>query len=378
MDRLKTDCRLFRSDRPCAPHKATGVTCATCTDDYDPIRTRLLVVKLAAVGDVLRTTSLLPAIHRRWPAAHVTWVTAPGALPLFAGNRLVDRVLGSAGTVPLELLAERFDVVLCPDAAADAVALAHLARLNAGGARIGFDLDARGVVVPLGEGARTWYELGLSDEKKRANRRLYQEHVAEVLGLDWRRERPMLALDEGDRARGAELLARHPPRAGQRIVGLNTGAGGRWRWKRWTESGWDELTRRLAREGCQVWLLGGPEERQRNARLRALGGDAVLDTGCDNTLRAFAGIVERCDVVVTGDTLALHVAVATGRRVVALFGPTSLAEIDLADRGERLAGDVPCLCCYRSDCDVSPSCMETLAVDTVHAAVQRQLEACAP
>ncbi len=378
MSSLKTDCRHFRPDRPCAPHKASGVTCATCTSDYDPIKVRLLIVKLAAVGDVLRTTSLLPAIHRRWPGAHVTWLTSPGAVPLFGGNRLVDRVLTSAGTVPLELCAERFDVVLCPDAAADAVALAHLARLAEGGARLGFDLDARGVVVPLSPGARTWYEMGLSDALKRDNTRLYQEHIAAALGLDWRRERPLLELSAADRARGQALSARHPRAAGQHIVGLNTGAGGRWRWKRWTESGWDELTRRLAAEGCQVWLLGGPEERERNARLVHLGGKAVVDTGCDNTLRAFAGIVERCDVVVTGDTLALHVAVATGRRVVALFGPTSLAEIDLADRGERLAGAVPCLCCYRSDCDVSPSCMETLSVETVHAAVQRQLEARAP
>ena len=62
-DDLKPDCRQFRWDRPCAPHKRTGVTCATCERDYDPVRSRLLVVKLAALGDVLRTTAMLPAIH---------------------------------------------------------------------------------------------------------------------------------------------------------------------------------------------------------------------------------------------------------------------------------------------------------------------------
>src|SRR5262245_6386084 len=79
MDPLKTDCRHFRPDRPCAPHKQHGVVCATCTEFYDPIRTRVLLVKLAAVGDVLRTTSLLPGLHRRWPGAHVTWLTSSAA-----------------------------------------------------------------------------------------------------------------------------------------------------------------------------------------------------------------------------------------------------------------------------------------------------------
>jgi hypothetical protein len=36
MDPLKTDCRHFRPDRPCAPHKAHGVVCATCTEYLRP------------------------------------------------------------------------------------------------------------------------------------------------------------------------------------------------------------------------------------------------------------------------------------------------------------------------------------------------------
>jgi len=44
--------------------------------------------KPIAVGDVLRTTSLLPGLHRRWPGAHVTWVTSPAAAELFRGNPL--------------------------------------------------------------------------------------------------------------------------------------------------------------------------------------------------------------------------------------------------------------------------------------------------
>jgi heptosyltransferase-2 len=372
MDPLKTDCRHFRPDRPCAPHKAHGVVCATCTEFYDPITSRLLVVKLAAVGDVLRTTCLLPGIRRRWPRAHVTWVTSPAAAPLFAGNPLVDRVLSFSGSAPIELLTEQFDVIINPDAAADACALAHVAH---GRERLGFNVDARGTPLPLSAAAERWLEMGVRDDKKKANRLTYQEHMAAILDVDYRREPPILELTEEERAAGRELRARHAPRPGRSVVGLNSGAGGRWRYKRWTESGFTELSRRLLDEGHQVWLLGGPEEVERNARLAAATGGRALETGCDNTLREFAGLVDACDAVVTGDTLAMHVAIARLKPVVVLFGPTSLAEIEVFGRGERLAPDLECLVCYKQDCDFVPNCMESLDVDTVHAAVGRQVAA---
>lgn len=372
MDPLKTDCRHFRPDRPCAPHKAHGVVCATCTTHYDPIRTRLLLIKLAATGDVLRTTCLLPGLHRRWPGAHVTWVTSPGAAPLFRGNPLVDRVLAFDGTPPIELLVEQFDVVINPDAAADACALAHLAR---GAQRVGFSVDARGTPLALSPAAERWLEMGIRDDRKRANRLAYQEHMAAILGVEWRKEPPILELTPEDTAAGRQLRARHPPPDGGLVVGLNTGAGGRWRFKRWTERGYSELIARLHDDGQRVFLLGGPEEVERNARLAAGSAGTAVETGCDNSLRQFAGIVDQCDVVVTGDTLAMHIAIARGKRTVVLFGPTSLHEIEVFGRGERLAPELECLCCYKTDCDFVPNCMESLSTGTVHAAVLRQVEA---
>ena len=372
MDPLKTDCRHFRPDRPCAPHKAHGVVCATCTEFYSPVRHRILIVKLAAIGDVLRTTCLLPGIHRRWPGAHVTWVTSRGAAPLFEGNALVDRVLTFDGPPPIELLTEQFDVIINPDAAADACALAHLAR---GAQHIGFNVDARGTPLPLSPAAERWLEMGVRDDKKKANRLTYQEHMAAIMGVEWRKEPPILELFEEDLATGRRLRARHAPAAGGAVIGLNTGAGGRWRFKRWTEHGYAELIARLARDGHRVFLLGGPEEVERNTRLAAGSKGAAVDTGCDNPLRRFAGIVQACDVVVTGDTLAMHVAIARGRRTVVLFGPTSLHEIEVFDRGERLAPDLDCLVCYKTDCDFVPNCMESISTDMVHDAVLRQLAA---
>jgi len=367
---LKTDCRHFRWDRPCAPHKRAGRLCPTCPE-YDPVRARLLIVKLAAVGDVLRTTALLPAVRRAWPGARITWVTQPAAVALFDGNELVDEVLTTGDAVTAARLAvECFDAVLCPDADPDAAAVAAAAHA---GVRVGFGMDVQGRVVPLGPGAERWFRMGLDDRAKRANRDTYQRLAAAVLALDATAvARPVLV------PRAEDVAAARHWRASLgfdgALVGLNTGAGGRWLYKQWTLEHQRAFLTAATTAGIGVVLLGGPAERQRHADLLAsAAGAPVFDAGNDNDYSRFAALVEQCAVLVTGDTFALHVACARGVPVVALFGPTSSAEVELYGTGEKIVPELDCLCCYLPVCDVTPHCQALITPAVVLAAVRRWL-----
>jgi len=55
---LKIDCAYFKGDRPCKFYKEDGVKCDEC-NHYKPIKNKILIIKLDAIGDVLRTTSIL-------------------------------------------------------------------------------------------------------------------------------------------------------------------------------------------------------------------------------------------------------------------------------------------------------------------------------
>ena len=55
---VRIDCRLFRGDIPCSP----GAICENCPD-YEPMGKKILILKLGAIGDVLRTTPVLPELH---------------------------------------------------------------------------------------------------------------------------------------------------------------------------------------------------------------------------------------------------------------------------------------------------------------------------
>jgi heptosyltransferase-2 len=370
---LKTDCRHVHWDRPCRPHKQRGKVCQSC-DEYEPVQHRVLMVKLAATGDVLRTTSFLAAIHATWPGARVTWLTRRPAAGLFDGNPLVHDVLVTDDAVTVaRLQTEQFDVVLCPDADPDAAVLAAMAD---GKERRGYSRDGRGHVQPLGDGARRWLQMGLSDDNKRSNTETYQRLVAEVLGFapDQVSE-PILEPSQVERDEVAAFMAGLGVPAGTRWIGLNTGAGGRWLYKQWTHEHQRAFLQLCHQAGLAVLLLGGPEEVQRHRDLLAFAaGMQVFDGGNHNSYGRFAALIDRCDVVVTSDSLAVHCTAARKKPAVVLFGPTSAAEIELYGRGEKLTPPgFDCLCCYLPKCDKEPHCQAGIAPEAVLEAVQRWL-----
>ena len=93
---LKSDCRHFPGDRPCRFNKESGQTCPDCTH-YESQGARILVIKLAALGDVLRTTAILPGIKEQFPNSYVVWLTLENSVDLLKGNPPVPADLCETG-----------------------------------------------------------------------------------------------------------------------------------------------------------------------------------------------------------------------------------------------------------------------------------------
>jgi len=72
----------------------------------------------------------------------------------------------------------------------------------------------------------------------------------------------------------------------------------------------------------------------------------------------------------------MHVAWALQVPAVALFGPTSMSEIDLGEGSRKLAAtELECLGCYLKTCTVEPHCMDRLTPEIVYANVRELLSA---
>ncbi len=116
-------------------------------------------------------------------------------------------------------------------------------------------------------------------------------------------------------------------------------------------------------------MFGGALEQELLLQTERDAGGYALIAGTATDLRCLFALLSLCDVLVTGDTLALHAATGLGIPVVALFGPTSAAEIGLEERGIKLVPDLDCVCCYRTQCDRRPSCMDLILPERVLGAV---------
>jgi len=77
--------------------------------------------------------------------------------------------------------------------------------------------------------------------------------------------------------------------------------------------------------------------------------------------------------MITGDTLAMHIAIGLKIPVVVLLGPTCHQEIELYGRGSKIVSDFDCSPCYRSSCPQPVSCMDAIPVDAVFNAAMHWL-----
>jgi heptosyltransferase-2 len=105
-----------------------------------------------------------------------------------------------------------------------------------------------------------------------------------------------------------------------------------------------------------------------------LAGDAAVDGGV-HELMDFCALVSNVDALVSGDTLAMHIAIALRVPVVALFGPTVSQEIELYGRGSKIKTSIDCAPCYRRSCDRTPNCMDAIGAEVVFEALEETLKA---
>ncbi len=371
--RIHTDCRHYRTSAPCSFHKRTGASCDACAQ-YAPVEERLLIVKLDAMGDVLRTTTCLEPLKRQHPRSHVTWITRAEAAPLLAGNPHIDRVL-VVGSNYLEFVqAEVFDLALGPDADALSASIMLCAQAHE---KRGFIADRRGGVIPLNTAAETWWRMGVNDHLKRQNRRTYGEWLYDICELPPPIVRPWFRPSAAALAAAERLFDGSAPRAAARVC-FNTGAGDRWQEKRWKRQHYVDLARLVHDRWPEVAiaLVGGPREKEFNAAL--LESDAgFIDGGTDNSIDGFAALIASSDWVLTSDSLGYHVACAVGTPAVCLVGPTSPWELDCYGTNRVLHAGLDCIACYLGNCPLKTTCMDRLTADDVWPAIGATA-ACSP
>jgi heptosyltransferase-2 len=321
------------------------------------------------MGDVLRTTFLLPGLKEKYPSSTITWIVAPQSVEILQGNPYLSRILPLNEKTFDVLACETFDLSINLDLSPASLSLAALALAKK---KIGYYLGTGRKVISSNAFAKQWLDMSAYDEKKKKNRQTYQYWMAQIVGLS-RADYEIYTPLNVEASKKAEAFRKKHRLDGTTVVGINPGAGKRWPLKKWTDEGYSAIIRRLAARGIRVLLLGGPEEKEILDKLAKGSSGKAINTGTDNPLPVFFALVDLCDMVITGDTLAMHAALGLKKKVVAIFGPTSSAEIELYRRGTRVVTPASCVCCYRPNCQVQPDCMQLVSTDAVWKAVERYI-----
>lgn len=364
---LKLDCRHFRGEKPCR----FGCGCDGCTH-YEPMGKRILIVKLDAIGDVARTTPLLQPLREKYHPCHITWLVAPAAEEMLRGNPMIDLLLPYTLESLESLRIQKFDLVLSLDKTPRATAVGTWAQAKE---KLGFGLSEFGTIYPLDAKAEYAFQLGLDDDLKfKKNTRTYQDVIFEVVGIPYEHQEYCITLDQADRDHANRFLSLMATSAKDTVIGLNLGGGSAFAHKMWDHRTAERFIVELINEiDCRVLLLGGRREARTIDEIVQTRLPHVTNAGTDNTIRQFQAIISRCDVVVTGDSLGMHLAIAEKRPTIVLFGPTCPQEIELYGRGEKIVSPVACAPCYRSHCDRDESCMQAIDPKEVVEAVKRWL-----
>jgi len=298
---------------------------------------RLLIIRLGAIGDVVRTLPALRAIRHRLPRAEISWLVEEGSRDLLEGHPDLDRVillprrqfsrelkrpwqlhrgLGRLGGLLRRLRDEKFDAVfdLHGLLKSGLVALASGAPV-----RFGFPPEL------CREGSHRFLTHPLPVPRNVKNRvdRLF--HMLRAAGIEPRPQAGTGIMPrEEDLARADDFLTQIVPDGSRGVAVCAVGSSTQQPWKRWPVARFAGLATALTdRLPLEVVLTWGPGEKETAQEvIEAAGRPPHLHLAPSFKLMELAALLQRCRLFIGGDSGPMHLAAAMGAPVVGIFGPT--------------------------------------------------------
>lgn len=343
----------------------------------------IVVHRTCNIGDAVVSIPALTALRRRFPRAHITLLTSPGLRGAAdAAAALLDRCAvydervtyyhdesrhwSGRRSLVRDFRARRIDlyVELAPGLVSMRAQVKQLvfARLIGATYAIGFQVD-------------TVYIFGRTQA-------LYRRQPPEVdrlvallapVGVPWGSESASLVVDEADRRRADQWLARHGIPPGEPVVAIHAGT------KRpsgqWPEDRFADVVRELTtRWPCRILLVGARGDVPLADRLAAAAPGRALVAAGETDVSTLAALLSRCTLLVSNDSGPMHVAAAVGTPVVAIFSGKDFPGrwYPQGDQHVILQHDVPCSPCFLNDCPKDLLCLRGIEPRDVIQAIEER------
>jgi heptosyltransferase II len=313
----------------------------------------ILIVKHGAFGDVVRTSYFARSLKEKYgPNLNLYWFTTSAAKILLKFNPSIDFVF----TQEIQLKNIYFNKIFSLDD--DLKVLIVIMKLKYENI-IGAYLDENKKITYSRDSAE-WFDMGIiskygkdtADLLKKENKSTHAEIFSRIFGCNI--PEPEFWMDPGIDFPYEEKIE------AEEVIGLNPFAGNRWTSKALNKSEYVTLIKGLLNQADErnidrkLMLFGQKEERIQNEKIACDIGDArVIVANTDDSMMKLAKYIKNAKILITSDSLAMHLAIAQNIPVVAFFAPTSAAEIDTFGKGIKVISQSGDYCSYKKNVDNS-------------------------
>lgn len=333
---------------------------------------KILIVRLGALGDIIHVLPAVAALRETWPDARIDWLVD-------ARHREV-----------LDLVPVIDEAVALPSSfSARLRTIGELRRR-----RYEFAIDLQGLlksaVLARAAGARRAVGFKAAELRERLAAVFYTEthDTSAATHVVWKNL--MLVGAVGARDGVPRFPVRVPtssvPAAARSMVGVGENAplallnpAAAWPNKRWPPERFGGVAAALRdRHGLPSIVVWGPGE-ERLAQAAAASSHGAAHVAPPTSIHDLVALTASAALVVSGDTGPLHIAVALGRPVVAIQGPTSPARNGPLDEDDAAVSrfDV-CRCHHQRRCHAERWCLDDVTVGEVMEAIDRRLATVRP
>ncbi len=345
-------------------------------------RPKFLIIRLSAVGDVIRTLPAIKALKEHYPSSSITWVAEEPSSGLLKSQCQVDEVVlfprerWAAGIKSPKRLwktgkevsrfisglrRRKFDVVFDFHGILKSGLLSFL---TGSPKRIGYDRRSS----KEGNFLFSNIKVGLPSEKiSRYERNLL---LLRGIGLEAERFKETLDIAPGDRGYVDSFFNGLPSPAKRPLIAIHPGTSLKTRYKRWMPGQYSQLADRFVRElGGAVIFTWGPEELEWVEGIRRGMKEPSLLSPQTESLTQLAEVFRQCDLYVGGDTGPMHIASLMEIPVAVIYGPTDPVINEPFGLHTKIRKEVGCNPCRKRSCK-EVKCLEAVTVEDVFGAAK--------
>jgi len=346
---------------------------------------KILILRLSAVGDVIRTLPAVKALKQYYPYSSITWVVEEPSqallesqpevdeVILFPRKRWVDgiksarriwRTIAELWKFVLDLRRRGFDVALDFHGILKSGLLSFF---SGSPKRIGFDRRSSKECNFL------FSNVKVKLPEERVSR--FQKNFALLRGLELEVKSffPKLHIPVEDKEYVASMFHPYFTSLQRPFIAIHPGTSQKTFYKRWSPLQYAQLADRLIRElrATVIFTWGADELTWVEGIQKEMKESSVLSPQT-KSLTQLGEVYRHCDLYIGGDTGPMHIASFMGIPVIVIYGPTDPIVNEPFGKHRKVRKEVGCNPCRKRSCK-ELTCLKRITVDDVFKATEEIL-----